>query len=90
MSAATQAPPRVAVVIPCYNDGRFLIETLESVWEQEPCEIVVVDDGSTDVRTLAVRAESREAGVRVVTQPNRGLSASWMTGVSHTSGRYVH
>ena len=90
MSAATQAPPRVAVVIPCYNDGRFLIETLESVWEQEPCEIVVVDDGSTDVRTLAVLADLREAGVRVVTQPNRGLSAARMTGVSHTSARYVH
>ncbi|GAB2598213.1 hypothetical protein Aab01nite_74100 [Paractinoplanes abujensis] len=88
MSAATA--PRVAVVIPCYNDGRFLLETLESVREQEPCETVVVDDGSTDERTLDVLAGLREAGVRVVTQPNQGLSAARMTGVRHTSARYVH
>ena len=56
MSAAPRTPPRVAVVIPCYNDGRFLRETLESVREQEQCEIVVVDDGSTDAPTLAVLA----------------------------------
>jgi glycosyltransferase involved in cell wall biosynthesis len=80
----------VAVVIPCYNDGRFLLETLESVREQEQCETVVVDDGSTDVRTLDVLADLREAGVRVVTQPNQGLSVARMTGVRHTNARYVH
>jgi glycosyltransferase involved in cell wall biosynthesis len=89
MSAVTPADPRVAVVIPCYNDGHFLPETLDSVWGQEPCEVVVVDDGSTDQRTLDVLADLREAGVRVVTQPNQGLSAARMTGVRHTSARYV-
>ena len=90
MSGATPAHPRVAVVIPCYNDGRFLQEPLQSVREQERCEIVVVDDGSTDAQTLAVFSDLREAGVRVVTQPNQGLSAARMTGVEHTSARYVH
>ena len=90
MSAATRTHPRVAVVIPCYNDGRFLLETLESVREQEQCEIVVVDDGSTDAGTLDVLAKVREAGVQVVTQPNQGLSAARMTGVRHTSAPYVH
>jgi glycosyltransferase involved in cell wall biosynthesis len=90
MSATTRTHPRVAVVIPCYNDGRFLIETLESVREQERCEIVVVDDGSTDAGTLDVLARVREAGVQVVTQPNQGLSAARMTGVRCTSAPYVH
>lgn len=90
MSPAASAVPRVAVVIPCFNDGGFLLEALESVREQEPCEVVVVDDGSTDPRTLDVLAHVREAGVRVVTQPNQGLSAARMAGVAHTSARYVH
>ncbi|MFI7544849.1 glycosyltransferase family 2 protein [Actinoplanes sp. NPDC049599] len=90
MSAVTRENPRVAVVIPCYNDGRFLLETLESVREQEQCETVVVDDGSTDGRTLGILADLREAGVRIVTQPNQGLSAARMAGVTHTSARYVH
>ena len=90
MSVVEPVLPRVAVVIPCYNDGRFLHETLESVRTQEQCETVVVDDGSTDARTLDVLADLRESGVRVVTQPNQGLSAARMTGVRHTSARYVH
>jgi glycosyltransferase involved in cell wall biosynthesis len=90
MSAVARVHPRVAVVIPCYNDGGFLLETLESVREQEPCETVVVDDGSTDERTLDVLANVRESGVRVVTQPNQGLSVARMTGVRHTSAQYVH
>jgi glycosyltransferase involved in cell wall biosynthesis len=89
MSAVAPDHPRVAVVIPCYNDGRFLPETLESVRGQERCEIVVVDDGSTDGRTLEVLAGLRESGVRVVTQPNQGPSVARMTGVRHTTARYV-
>ncbi|WP_433793566.1 glycosyltransferase family 2 protein [Actinoplanes sp. CA-252034] len=57
--------------------------------EQEECETVVVDDGSTDARTLGVLADLRESGVRVVTQQNQGLSAARMTGVRHTSARYI-
>jgi glycosyltransferase involved in cell wall biosynthesis len=90
MSAGTGARPRVAVVIPCFNDGRFLLEALESVWEQEPCEILVVDDGSTDPHTLDVLASVRDMGVGVVTQSNMGLSSARMTGVGQTSARYVH
>ena len=63
---------------------------MESVRAQEECETVVVDDGSTDERTLVVLADLRDAGVRVITQPNQGLSVARMTGVEHTSARYVH
>jgi glycosyltransferase involved in cell wall biosynthesis len=39
---------RVAVVVPCFNDGATLPETLESLAGEEPHELVVVDDGSTE------------------------------------------
>lgn len=81
---------RVAVVIPCHNDGGFLDEALRSVAAQEPCELVVVDDGSTDPETLDVLRRAREAGVHVIAQANGGLSAARMAGVAATWARYVH
>ncbi|MEU4158192.1 glycosyltransferase family A protein [Actinoplanes sp. NPDC026670] len=89
MLADTDAEPRVAVVIPCFNDGHFLLETLESVRDQEECETVIVNDGSTDGRTLDILADLQESGIRVITQSNQGLSAARMTGVRNTSARYV-
>jgi glycosyltransferase involved in cell wall biosynthesis len=82
--------PRIAVVIPCYNDGETLPETVASARDQEPCELVVVDDGSTDEQTGRVLEGLSRDGVRVVRQENRGLSAARMTGVEATSARYVN
>ena len=47
-------PPRVAVIMPCFNDGPLLLEAIASLDEAEPLEIVVVDDASTDPATLEV------------------------------------
>jgi glycosyltransferase involved in cell wall biosynthesis/peptidoglycan/xylan/chitin deacetylase (PgdA/CDA1 family) len=82
--------PRVGVVIPCYNDGRFLTEALDSIREHEPIEAVVVDDASTDEGTIALLARLEAAGTRVLRhQRNRGLSESRMTGVRATSAPYL-
>jgi glycosyltransferase involved in cell wall biosynthesis len=86
---ASEGEVRVAVVVPCYDDGATLPETLASVEEQEPCELVVVNDGSTDPATLRVLEEAAARGVRVVHQENRGLSGARSAGVAATSARYV-
>lgn len=80
---------RIAVVVPCYNDGATLRATVESIREPEPIELVVVDDGSDDPETLAVLAELEERGTRVVHQENQGLAAARMAGVAATSAPYV-
>ena len=81
--------PRVAVIVPCYNDGATLEAALASLDGQEPCEAVVVDDGSDDPLTLEVLKRVSAAGTRVVSQPNRGLSAARMLGVESTSAPYI-
>jgi glycosyltransferase involved in cell wall biosynthesis len=78
---------RIAIVIPCFNDGATLREALDSI--DDPCEAVVVDDGSTDPTTLALLDELRAEGVRVVRQENRGLAAARMAGVRATSAPYI-
>src|SRR5438552_298882 len=72
--------PRVAVVVPCFDDGETLPDALASLAEQEPHELVVVDDGSTDPATLETLADVERRGVRVVRRANGGLSAARMTG----------
>jgi glycosyltransferase involved in cell wall biosynthesis len=80
---------RVAVVVPCFNDGQTLPGTLASLRGEEPHELVVVDDGSDDPATLAALAQLAGQGTRVVRRENGGLSAARMTGVEATSAPYV-
>lgn len=82
--------PLVSVIIPCYNAGRWIVDTLESALAQThaPLEIVVVDDGSTDESlTLARRFLPR--GIQVVSQPNRGASAARNHGLLFARGDYL-
>lgn len=80
---------RVAIIIPCYNDGAFIEETLSSISEAEPLEIIIVDDGSTDTSTLSKLRELEENGIKVIHQNNQGLSKARMTGVKHTTAQYI-
>lgn len=83
--------PRVAVIIPCYNDGAVLPEALASIQEEEPVEIVVVDDASTDPATRALLASLEADGTRVVRHAvNQHLSAARNTGLAATSAPYVY
>jgi glycosyltransferase involved in cell wall biosynthesis len=82
--------PRVAVVIPCFDDGATLGAAVASVAIQnEPVELVVVDDGSSDPATLALMDAMEAAGTRVVHQANAGLGLARMAGVAATSAPYV-
>lgn len=82
--------PSISVVIPLYNKGREIGATLRSALAQTwlPAEIVVVDDGSTDGGAEVVRAIGSPL-VRLLVQPNSGVSAARNRGVAQTRGEYV-
>lgn len=88
--APTPAEPRCAVIIPCYNDGALVPEALASIQEDEPVEVVVVDDGSTDARTLEILAGLETAGTTVVRRPNGGLGTARTTGLTATHAPFVY
>ena len=67
----------ITVVIPCFNHGRFLLESVEGALGQDggPPQVIVVDDGSTDEETVRVLDEMPD-GVEVIRQRNAGVSVA--------------
>ena len=85
------ADPRTTIVIPCFDQGRYLDDAILSVFEQtdRSFEIVVVDDGSSDPETVAVIDGLRWPRTRVIRQANRGLPAARNVGIASARGRFV-
>ena len=81
---------RIAVVVPCFNDGATVGETVDSIREDEPLEIIVVDDGSTDAPTIALLDRlSAEGRIQLVRQPNGGVAAALRAGFEAAATEYV-
>ena len=80
----------VTVIIPAYNEAAGIVRTVRSVYDSEYpyLEIVVVDDGSTDGTAMAVE-ELGLAGVRVISQPNRGKPAAIQAGIVEARGDLI-
>jgi glycosyltransferase involved in cell wall biosynthesis len=88
---AGEHPVALSIVIPCYNDRDFLLDAVASVERHalDGSELILVNDGSTEPRTLQILRSLRLLGYAVVDQENAGLSAARNTGVRVARGRYV-
>lgn len=88
---ATQ--PLLSVVVPLYNDARFVEAALDSALAQSyrNIEVVVIDDASTDNSAAIVEAvRHRDPRVRLLRHPvNRGLPAARNTGLRVAEGYAV-
>lgn len=87
----------LSVVIPCFDHGQFLLEAVASVErcglerDGDACvaELIIVNDGSSEPRTLDILEILRRAGYRVIDQANQGLSAARNRGIEAARGRYI-
>jgi len=84
-------PVDLSVIVPCRDDGQFLIEAIASFERVAPknCELIVVNDGSTELRTLEILKILRDAGYCLVDQATHGLSAARNAGISLAAGRHI-
>src|SRR5216110_271986 len=83
---------KVSIIIPCYNHGAMLREALASVEEvrnENLLEVIIVDDGSSEAETIRILKEVAEAGYRVVSQPNRRVSAARNAGIRLANGEFI-
>ena len=82
----------ISFIIPVYNTEKYLEECINSILDQinDKCEIILIDDGSTDNSGLicdSYAAINHE--IKVVHQENRGLAAARNIGLDHANGEYI-
>lgn len=82
----------VSVIVPVYNAGEFLEDTIEKLCNQtlKDIEIILVDDGSTDKSAeICDRLAKTDGRIRVVHTQNRGVCAARNTGIELAVGEYI-
>ena len=83
--------PLVSVIIPCYNDGHYLDDSVGSVKKQTftDVEIVIVNDGSNDESTLQKLRSFNGPGITVLHKENGHLSSARNYGIRHANGEII-
>jgi len=87
-----RSAPTVSVIVPCYNQGRYLSDALNSLLAQtyRNWECIIVNDGSTDnTRQVALDYVSRDPRFRYLEQRNRGLANARNRGLREMRGTHV-
>jgi len=80
--------PTVSVVIPAYNEEKFIGKTLRSVARQDypgKFEVILVDNGSSD-NTVAI---ARKFGAKIVYEPRRGVQFARQKGFEAAKGEFI-
>ncbi|MGZ5201881.1 MAG: glycosyltransferase family 2 protein [Telluria sp.] len=93
-SAHSPARPVLSVIVPAYNAQDFIDTCLTAIAGQLGAthELLVIDDGSRDQTgelAEAVRARHRHLAIRIVRQPNLGVSAARNRGLREARGEYI-
>lgn len=85
--------PLVSVIIPAYNDPRFLTEAVQSVLAQtfRDFELVVIDDGSPISLRPCFESCTKSSAIPTLyaSQPNRGGAAARNHGIELSRGKWI-
>src|SRR3990172_7360951 len=81
--------PKVSVIIPTYNREKYIVETLQSVFEQTftDYEVIVIDDGSTDNTSVVLKPYLDR--IVYIRKPNGGQGSARNVGIKKAKGEYI-
>lgn len=82
---------KVSIIMPCYNDGKYILESVESALNQSysDIELIIIDDGSTDEHTLEVLEEIKNRGIQVIKSCNQKPAGARNLGIENSTGEYI-
>lgn len=80
----------VSVIIPAYNTGMIIRETIDSVLAQtyQDFELIIIDDGSR-AETSDIIKTYKDPRIRYYYQENRGMAAARNRGIKLSHGKYI-
>ena len=86
--------PIISIIITCFNLGEYLQEAIDSIKEypnSEDYEIILVNDGSTDMFTNQIieSISKKDPFVKIINQPNLGLAKARNNGIKQSQGNYI-
>jgi len=83
--------PLVSVITPCYNDGKYILDTVKSVEKStyENIEHIIINDGSTDQYTLEVLDKIDSHRLRIIHSENQGVCKARNTAIKQSNGKYI-
>lgn len=85
--------PVISVIMPCYNQARFLTEAVASLQAQRfpQWECIIVNDGSSDdTAEVGWGLAASDSRVRLINQRNQGLPRARNRGLQEAGGRFLH
>lgn len=83
--------PLISVIVPCFNDGKYIQECLNSIHEQAYAnyEIIVINDGSTEISTNEIISKINHPKIIVLQTKNQGPSNARNQAIRSSNGKYI-
>lgn len=91
-SASDHAAPQVTILVPCYNEGKNIDETIGHLFRQNyrNLEIIAINDGSRDDTGNRLDALARQyPTLKVLHQVNQGKASAMNNGLEHANGEII-
>ena len=82
---------KVSVIMPCYNDGEYIEQAINSVRSQtyNNIELIIIDDGSTDPNTITTLNKFNNTDIILLRTDNIRPAAARNAGIAHATGKYI-
>lgn len=82
---------RVSIIMPCYNDGIYIEESIRSVMEQtyQEIELIIIDDGSDDKKTIDILSNISDPRIKVFHTERLRPAGARNFGITQATGKYI-
>lgn len=82
---------KVSVIMPCYNDGKYIKEAIASIKKQTypSWELIIIDDGSDDEETKEIINSISDERIKILHTEHLRPAGARNHGIQHATGRYI-